>query len=94
MDLHHKPVGSHSLAPRPGSLARLTLRFGQWSMVGGPLFRPTVFRIPISCAAFEIGPRGKDSHLQPSRFERDASADWATRGVVECWRKFPVLLIH
>ena len=55
MDLHHLPEGTHSLAPRPGSLARLT--FQKWSA-------------------------WQDLHLQPFRFERDASANWATRGLV------------
>jgi hypothetical protein len=47
------PEGTHSLAPRPGSLARLA--FQEWST-------------------------WQDLHLHPSRFERDASAYWATRG--------------
>src|SRR5438477_5284162 len=29
VDFHHLPVGMHSLAPRPGSLARLTLHFNR-----------------------------------------------------------------
>ena len=52
MDLHHLPEGTHSLAPRPGSLVRLT--FQKWSA-------------------------WQDLHLQPSRFERDASALGYTR---------------
>src|SRR5438093_12432449 len=28
VDLHHLPEGTHSLAPRPGSLARLTFQIG------------------------------------------------------------------
>ena len=51
--LPHVPEGTHSLAPRSGSLARLT--FHDWSA-------------------------WQESHLQPSRLERDASANWATRG--------------
>lgn len=47
------PEGTHSLAPRSGSLARLT--FHDWSA-------------------------WQESHLQPFRLERDASAHWATRG--------------
>ena len=47
MDLRHLPEGTHSLAPRPGSLVRLA--FQKWSA-------------------------WQDSHLQPSRLERDASA--------------------
>ena len=54
VDLHHLPVGTHSLAPKPGSLARLA--FQKWST-------------------------WQDLHLQPSHLERDASANWATRGV-------------
>ena len=38
VDSHHKPEGSHSLAPRPGPLVRLTLQIGQWSVVRGQLF--------------------------------------------------------
>ena len=53
MDLRHLPEGTHSLAPRPGSLARLA--FQKWST-------------------------WQDLHLHPSRFERDASTCWATRG--------------
>ena len=53
VDLRHLPEGTHCLAHRPGSLARLA--FQNWSA-------------------------WQDSHLQPSRFERDASANWATRG--------------
>ena len=54
VDLRHLPVGTHSLAPEPGSLVRLA--FQKWSA-------------------------WQELHLQPSRFERDASANWATRGV-------------
>src|SRR5258706_12658464 len=46
------PEGTHSLAPRPGSLARLT--FQKWSA-------------------------WQDSHLQPFRLERNASALGYTR---------------
>src|SRR5437764_6267746 len=53
VDLHHLPEGTHCLANRPGSLARLA--FQKWST-------------------------WEDLHLQRSRFERDASAYWATRG--------------
>ena len=53
VDLRHLPEGTHCLAHRPGSLARLA--FQNWSA-------------------------WQDSHLQPSRFERDGSANWATRG--------------
>jgi hypothetical protein len=45
--LRHLPEGTHSLAPRPGSLVRLA--FQKWSA-------------------------WQELHLQPSRFERDASA--------------------
>ena len=47
MDLRHLPVGTPSLAPRPGSLVRLA--FQKWSA-------------------------WQELHLQPSRFERVASA--------------------
>ena len=29
VDLHHLPAGTHSLAPRPGSLVRLTFQIGR-----------------------------------------------------------------
>ena len=52
MDLHHLPEGTHSLAPKPGSLDRLA--FQKWSA-------------------------WQDLHLQPFRFERNASALGYTR---------------
>ena len=52
MDLRHLHEGTHSLAPRPGSLVRLA--FQKWSA-------------------------WQDLHLQPSRFERDASSLGYTR---------------
>ena len=52
--LRHLPEGTHSLAPRPGSLVRLA--FQKWSA-------------------------WQDLHLQPSRFERDASSLGYTRMV-------------
>jgi hypothetical protein len=75
VDLHHLPGGTHSLAPRPGSLVRLA--FQKWP--AEPKFgeRSSACHAVASCEGWSAW---QDSHLQPSRFERDASAGWATRG--------------
>ncbi len=66
MDLRHLPEGTHSLAPRPGSLAGLAFQ---------KMACRAVARQSEGWSAWQ------DLHLQPSRLERDASAYWATRGV-------------
>ena len=78
VDLHHLPIGTHSLAPRPGSLGWLTFHVNR--------SRPTRFR---SICEDEGEDEGEDedrnwsawqgSHLQPFRFERNASSLGYTR---------------
>ena len=66
MDLHHLPEGMHSLAPRPGSLDRLTFQIG----------------LPSRSSESEGWSAWQDSHLQPFRLERNASALGYTRVVL------------
>ncbi len=123
VDLHHLPEGTHSLAPKPGSLARLA--FQKWfdwlllakcqrggglvnlpppGFLGGvgfavfpekeglrehehpakPLGQETVIAPVHDASVFHVFLSVKWSawqelHLQPSRFERDASALGYTR---------------
>ena len=85
MDLHHLPAGTHSLAPRPGSLVRWTfheevLAFGATELVVEPLAADHLtgtyrarFRFRPNWSAWQ------DLHLQPFRFERNASTLGYTR---------------
>ncbi len=60
VDLHHLPEGTHSLAPRPGSLVRLTFQSG----------------LPSRSAEHEGWSAWQDLHLQPSRLERTPLLFW------------------
>ena len=61
--MHHLPEGTHSLAPRPGALGRLTFQIG----------------LPSRSSESEGWSAWQDSHLQPFRVERNASALGYTR---------------
>src|ERR1017187_590465 len=86
VDLRHLPEGTHSLAPRPGSLVRWTFQKNGAGVRGVELVvkppaslspdRNHLRPIPIQAnwSAWQ------DSHLQPFRLERNVSSDWTTRG--------------
>ena len=63
VDSHHLPEGTHSLAPRPGSLGRLTFQNG----------------LPSRSSKREGWSAWQDLHLQPFRLERNASSLGYTR---------------
>src|SRR5438876_6091644 len=63
VDSHHLPEGTHSLAPRPGTLVRLTFQNG----------------LPRRSSESEGWSAWQDLHLQPFRLERNASALGYTR---------------
>ena len=65
VDLHHLPEGTHSLAPRPGALDRWTFQIGS----------------PSRSSESEGWSAWQDLHLQPFRFERNASALGYTRWI-------------
>ena len=73
--MRHMPEGTHSLAPRPGSLVRLA--FQKWPAEPKLGARSLACHAVASCEGWSTW---QDLHLHPSRFERDASAYWATRG--------------
>src|SRR5437016_8040766 len=101
VDLHHLPGGTHSLAPRPGPLVRLTFQSGprgrtctcnlsvlsgtplRWATRGGAHGRictdtSRVLSAPsLRWTTWAKWCRVKDSHPQPPRSERGASAGWA-----------------
>ena len=103
VDLHHLPGGTHSLAPRPGSLDRLTFQIGprgrfrtctieglsfeplHWATRGGAHGRictgtSRVLRaLSLRWTTWANWCRVKDSHPQPPRSERGASAVGLTR---------------
>jgi hypothetical protein len=70
VDLRHLPVGTHSLAPKV---------LADCQVLACPVGIPE-----MACRAEARQSEGwsawQDLHLQPSRFERDTSANWATRG--------------
>ena len=82
MDSHHMPEGTHSLAPRPGSLDRLTFHENRPRPPPRSRYRKKFEdehenddeEDSVNWSAWQ------DLHLQPFRFERNASSDWATRG--------------
>ena len=84
MDLRHLPEGTHSLAPRPGSLVRLTFQNG-----AGVRGDELVVKPPASFSPDQNHERPipiqttwsawQDLHLQPFRLERNASSLGYTR---------------
>src|SRR5258706_10182648 len=84
VDSHHLPEGTLSLAPRPGSLVRLTFRNG-----AGVRSDELVVMPPASLSSDRNHPRPipiqanwsawQDLHLQPFRLERNASSLGYTR---------------
>ena len=85
MDSHHLPEGTHSLAPRPGALVRLTFRNGAGVRGDELVVEPPASLSPDQNHECPVPVQAnwsawQDSHLQPFRFERNASSDWATRG--------------
>ena len=78
MDLHHLPEGTNSLAPRPGSLDRLTFQNG----FAEPKLDRAKAGLPSRSSTSEGWSAWQDLHLQPSRFERDASSLGYTRMVL------------
>ena len=81
MDLHHLPEGTHSLAPRPGSLVRLTFQIGargrtRTGTVEGLSFAPLHWATRAWCPRLDL-------HQHCARFKCAASA----LGYVGCWRR-------
>ena len=84
--LPHLPEGTHSLAPRPGTLAgghsKVVLAFGAANARSN---RQPAYRLTrTSSARFRFRPNWsawQDLHLQPFRFERNASTLGYTRMV-------------
>lgn len=80
MDLHHLPEGTHSLAPRPGALDRWTFHFNR----PRPRNRKWEFGDDNEYddeEDFQNWSAWQDLHLQPFRFERNASTLGYTRMV-------------
>ena len=73
VDLHHLPEGTHSLAPRPGSLVRLT--FQKWSARQDSHLQPFRFERNVSADWTTRGwcPR-PDLHRHCARFKGAVSA--------------------
>ena len=85
VDSHHLPKGTHSLAPRPGSLDRLTFQNGAGVRGDELVVEPPASLSPDQNHERPVPVQAnwsawQDLHLQPFRLERNASSDWATRG--------------
>ena len=84
MDLHHLPKGTHSLAPRPGSLVRLTFQNGAGVRGGELVVKPPASLSPDRNHLRSIPIQAnwsawQDLHLQLFRLERNASSLGYTR---------------
>ncbi len=87
MDLHHLPEGTHSLAPRPGPLVRLTFQSGARGRTctrtrEGLSFVPLHWATRAAGAGHKWCPR-PDLHRHSARFKGAVSA----LDYVGCWRR-------
>ena len=84
MDLHHLPEGTHSLAPRPGSLVRWTFQSGAGIRSGETTVELSASLSPDQSHTRSVPVQAnwsarQDSHLHCRRFELRASALGYTR---------------
>ena len=84
VDLHHLPEGTHSSAPRPGSLDQLTFQIGADVRSGKLAVEPLFSLSPDQNHKRSIlvqtnWSAWQDLHLQPFRLERNASSLGYTR---------------
>ena len=86
VDSHHLPEGTHSLAPRPGSLGRLTFQNGAGVRGGELVVEPPASLSPDQNHERPVPVQAnwsawQDLHLQPFRLEQNASSLGYTRSL-------------